>query len=145
MQMLVNEDFFNDLEVKDEDIVIDDGDIVDMNNADSLFNDYIKRRFSHTICFQMYDNNCPTNAQIMDMVQYLKKRMFYLFQAFEVEHSEIFVSDDMSYEYMKDREIEITDCKDFKHLRKANYYRNRFIVIYVNYPQFSTKQLIRFM
>lgn len=91
--MIINEDYFKDIEINDDDIKAEDN----LGNFETLDNIYsnAKMLYNHTINIQL-DSGCRYNKKIMNDIlpQSLTKLSKYLdclFDAYAINHSPLYV------------------------------------------------------
>ena len=159
--MIINEDYFNDIEINDDDIKAEDN----LGNFETLDNIYsnAKTLYNHTINIQL-DSGCRYNKQIMNDIlpQNLSKLGKYLdclFDAYAINHSPLYaVYKKMSEgnEY-KSSDFTFTQCNGY--IQIANHkphtetnpeheciYNRALLYIFVEIPEFhDIKQLLKFI
>ena len=149
--MILNEDYFKDLEIEDEDIIEDD---VEEPEHELTLEEAkkIPEQYKYHISFQLYDKD-STDKDITFIQTSLLPRLFKtldaIFEMYGIEHSEYVLS-------TWDAEICSTVVKfgDYQLFCFENEKNNidEYIIdhylnihVYVNYPKFTYKRAFRFL
>ena len=148
--MILFEDYFKDIEISDDDIDVDK---TDESLSGNEFIEYCQKRYSHTICIKMSNNIKMNITALADIIDNLKKYLEYLFDIFNIEHSDIFGADDTAEIqlnsgklniFMLNNNIKFISAIDDIDSETYRYYY-LFLVVYVNFPEFNTKTAVRFV
>ena len=89
--MILNEDYFDDLEIKDEDIIEDDindvGEPVHKLTVEELHK--LPEQYNHLIRFQIEDDVMDTDTTFIQtsLIPRLFKRLDTIFEYYGIEHS----------------------------------------------------------
>ena len=148
--MILFEDYFKDIEISDDDIDVDK---TDESLSGNEFIEYCQKRYSHTICIKMSNKTDMNITALADIIDNLKKYLEYLFNIFNIEHSDIFGADDTAEIqsnsgklniFMLNNNIKFISAIDDIDSETYRYYY-LFLVVYVNFPEFNTKTAVRFV
>ena len=95
--MILNEDYFDDLKLTDEDIESSDGIAISHNNEyatpEKWFAD-MKSRYTH--CININFVNSENEKETVEYIQFILKRVKYLFDAYGIEYSDPTLQDGVS-------------------------------------------------
>ena len=141
--MLINEDYFRDLEISDEDIMKDDD--IDVEEPVSMTSDnleeYINKlqtEYEQCLVFGTYS---MTAEQVCNNFSKSLKRIDYILNVFDVEHSEFIFSDIEGHPKVDD--IHICNIRDYDIITADKldiYYKKEYrITTFVNFPKFTYK------
>lgn len=148
--MILFEDYFKDIEISDDDIDVDK---TDESLSGNEFIEYCQKRYSHTICIKMSNKTKMNITALADIIDNLKKHLEYLFDIFNIEHSDIFGADDTAEIqlnsgklniFMLNNNIKFISAIDDIDSETYRYYY-LFLVVYVNFPKFNAKTAVRFV
>ena len=93
--MLINESYFDDLEIKDEDIVVDDDNDVEEPKQELTLEEFHKlpEQYSHQIVIKIgYENDNDTTFIKTTLIPKLFKILDDIFDMYGIEHSEYVLS-----------------------------------------------------
>ena len=139
--MFINENFFKDIELTDDDIVANDNNDTD-KSLPNLY-DYYNQHYSETIYISVYEKDSSS----VFAVKKLSKNIEYILDAFNIEHSEINVfeyndymnKDNMQKDVIKGQTVyRIND-----HIGLQNTSKLFFIATYVNYNHMTIKTTLK--
>ena len=149
--MILNEDYFKDLEIENDDIIEDD--ILDVEKPDLTLDEFHKlpEQYDYLIkiMVEKRDNTDTTLSFQTSLLPRITKRLDAIFESYGIEHSEYILTP--SY-YTGDSNT-ILDFGNYQFFceeeNKNDYlndiYRDFYICAYVNYPKFSYKRAFRFV
>ena len=149
--MILNEDYFDDLEIKDEDIMADDTPLdVEEPKHELTVEEYHKlpEQYSHLIRFEIQVDDDTTFIQT-SILPSLFKRLDTIFEYYSI----------VDYKYVLASSCYVEDCNAVVKFgnyqlfceegQEDNYingkYKFFFIHVFVNYPQFTYKRTFRFL
>lgn len=95
--MIINEDFFKDIEIEDSDIQSTDNINEQQPETVGEYMEYFDTNFTDTIVFQFSNWNNSHALKISDVpykTEYMEKRLFQVFDVFNISHSEIILATD---------------------------------------------------
>ena len=95
--MIINEDFFKDIEIEDSDIQSTDNIHEQQPETVEEYMEYFDTNFTDTIVFQFSNWNNGHALEISDVpykAEYMEKRLFQVFDVFNISHSEIMLATD---------------------------------------------------
>ena len=147
--MILNEDYFDDLDIKDEDIIDDDINDVDEPVHELTVEELYKLSEQYNcICIEIRQYNSDASIKT-SLLPRIIKRLNVIFDLYGIEHSEYVLS---SSSYVKDCNTVVKFgnyqlfCAESK---KDNFINNTYsyfyINAYVNYPEFTYKRTFRFL
>ena len=114
--MILNEDYFDDIEITDDDIESSDSIAISNNNEyatpEEWFAD-MKTRYTHCININ-FVNYYEKEKQTIDYIQFILKRVKYLFDAYGIEYSEPTLQDGVSYFSDSYKDCNFLDFYGFK-------------------------------
>ena len=148
---MINDDYYNILELTDEDIISDDSTGNTDNTAGIAFHDtksmfeYMRKNYTHCMSFSIkvsgsidyfWDNYVPS----------LFRKLYMLFNVYEMEYAEPFFMDsgcyynaNMKYDYSKMRMSDYHACRILCYDGDKIIYKFPIrIFVYCNLPQFNT-------
>ena len=150
--MILNEDYFDDLEIKDEDIMADDTPLdVEEPKHELTVKEYYKllEQYNHLIRFRIEDDDMDTTFIQTSLIPRIFKRLDTIFESYGIE----------DYKYVLVSSCYVEDCNtvvkfgDYqlfcKERDKDKYINDRYdwvyINVFVNYPEFTYKRVLRFL
>ena len=148
MIMILNEDYFDDLDIKEEDLVVDD-DVNEFTSAKD-FIDYCKSQYSCEITMAI-----PYKQQIPDvtLVKHINRLWDYVLDYYNVEHTDVFAADWLVLDDTKTYDIK--DCgfiyisqSESKYKIHMPYKPNQLYVYLfscINIPSMSEKKAWKFV
>lgn len=148
--MFINEDYFNDVEINDEDVTADDNNIND-NDAKAL-NNHLTSKYKQCIIIKLntlsdYDFEEIDNRYISPII----KRLQYLFNVYDIEFEYILRDETNPDDFMYNRAYiyDLGNHKVFSFYNKEEYYERDCdelnIVLYLNLPDFNYKDSYNFI
>lgn len=153
--MFINEDYFNDVEIKDEDVTADDNNINDKkyNDAKALDN-YLTSKYKQCIIIKLdtlsscYDFEEIDNQYISPII----KRLQYLLNVYDIEYEYILRDETEPDDFKYNNNAYIYDLgkhKVFSFYDMEEYYESVCvelnIVLYLNIPDFNYKDSYNFI
>ena len=145
--MIINEDFFKDTEIEDSDIQSNDN--IDEQQPETVeeYMEYFDTNFTDTIIFQLSNWNNGHALEISDVpykAEYMEKRLFQVFDVFNISHSEIILATDYRRTIIP---AYITDIGKYKLI--LNRYNTQFnfiyAVVYIKYETMSPNTVLHFI
>ena len=153
--MILNEDYFKDLEIEDEDIAVDDTLDVDEPNHDLTLEEVkeLPKQYNQVIKFQIYVDKSRDNSTTFTqtiLLPKLFKRLDTIFELYDIVHSEYVLSSwnvDVCNTIAKYGDYQLLcDKTEQDEFTNNSYYYSFFINVYVNYPEFNNyKRAFRFL
>ena len=151
--MILNEDYFKDLEIKDEDIVVDDTLDVEEPEHELTLEEAKKlsEQYNNLIRFQIdvADDRDTTFIQTT-LIPRIFKRLDAIFELYGIEHSQYVLSSYLKVNFC-DTVIKFGNYQLFCEECDRDYYRDRetggiiYINAFVDYPTFNNKKVINFV
>ena len=156
--MMLNEEYFNELEITNNDISdISDNTGIAYSMLDE-FIEYIKSSYTSTLTFTKNSKDI-TLSGLYEFVTELKKKLSYLFKIYNIEYSEFVVFANMynknvdnTYNNTADNEQKLYQHNDFVIITPNDFSEddelmcsNISIRVFVNYPVFKPKQFVLFL
>ena len=152
--MLINENYFDDLEIEDEDIIEDDNDVEEPQQELTL-EDAIKlpEQYNQEIKIRIdVDDSTDRNTTFIQtsLLPRLFKRLDAIFELYGIEHSEYILLSNYDAKYC-DTIIKFGNYQLFCKYKweKDEFindtYNHVYIQVYVNYPKFNYKRAFRFL
>ena len=149
--MILNEDYFKDLEIEDEDIVSDD-DTLDVEKPKMTIEDFCKlpEQYDYLIKIMIRKkNDKETTSFLTSLLPKLFKRLDVIFDSYGIEHSQYVLRST----YYTGKNNTILDfgnyqlfCDDcIEDIYINDTYQDFLICVYANYPKFSYKRAFRFV
>lgn len=146
--MLINEDYFKDIEISDNDIYDSENTVTDNEyDPESLFN-YLTSRYSHcmTICVRTVgEQDIYKVEKLWENLSQLFKRLNYLLNLYGIEYSEPIFLDKKRLRmcYKNYNKFKIFDFKGFKVITIQSHLtigtlNTIYPTIYFNLPEFNT-------
>ena len=150
--MILNEDYFNDLEIEDEDIIEDDINDVGGPEHDLTLEEAQKLpdQYNQVIEIRIDAGDSTDTTSIKTSVlPKLFKRLDIIFEMYDIEHSEYILTPRCNVGYC-DTIVEFGNYQLFCDEEDKNDYVNDtydrfYIQVYVNYPNFNYKRAFRFL
>ena len=150
--MILNEDYFKDLEIEDEDIVSDD-DTLDVEKPKMTIEDFRKlpEQYDYLIKITIRKrNDKETTSFLTSLLPKLFKRLDVIFDSYGIEHSQ-YVLRSTYYTGRKNNtildfgnyQLFCDDCIEDIYINDT--YKDFYICVYANYPKFSYKRAFRFV
>ena len=90
--MILNEDYFDTLDIKEEDIQADDN--IEENTDFKTSADFLRycmNNYTHLIVVNVCE---AVGRPTADTIDFYKRKFYYILENYEMEHSEMFVTDD---------------------------------------------------
>lgn len=148
--MILNEDYFDDLEIKDEHIIDDINDVDEPMHKLTLEEvKKIPEQYNHCIAIVIKKINRDTTFFQTSLIPRIFKRLDTIFELYDIEHSEYVLT---SWGRMKDCDtiVEFGDyqlfCEEYEEDKFINdTYKELYIYAYVNYPKFTYKRAFHFL
>lgn len=156
--MLINEDYFNELEIDNNDInAVDNDESVITYSTPDEFTRHMKSLYTSSLVM-LKDKQNITLQQLYELVTELKKRMSYIFNIYNIEYSAEFavttktLKKDIDYTHGLPGEPKLYNYKgiviitgnDFSETDDLVCY-NTNIQVYINYPVFKPRQVVSFI
>ena len=150
--MILNEDYFKDLEIEDEDVIEDDINDVDEPKQELTLEEAQKLpdQYEQVIEFEINgdnDSDIDTTFIQTSLLPRITKRLDAIFEYYGIEHSQYVL---VSCYDLKDCEtvVKVGDyqlfCKEYEKYENETY-EWFFIQVFVNYPNFNYKRAFRFI
>ena len=156
--MILNEDYFKDLEITDDDVIEDDINDVEEPKHELTLDEFHKlpEQYEHCIEFQINHNwkttDLSTTSIQTSLLPKLFKRLDAIFEFYGIEHFEytlsLYTGFNMKY---CDTIIKYGNYQLFCEDHSKNYffikddYMYLYISVFVNYPKFNYKRAFRFV
>ena len=142
--MKLNEEYFRDLEISDDDIVEDEpvGNEWGFDTVDD-FHEYCVTKYPWYIgaSYEHY-----TGFPDVALIEKIKKNWFYLFDCYGIEHSDIFLRN--TFYYSQATEYRMYDY-GYKFFTNEDYDPHEcsysYVICYVDFPKMTTKTLLNFL
>ena len=153
--MILNEDYFDDLEINDEDIVTDDVEEPEQKHEHELTLEKVKKipeQYSHCIRIDIvYKIDEDTTFIQTSLLPRIFKRLDIILESHCIEHSEYILT--MIYDVkMCETVIKFGDYQLFclesnkdEFINDTYKYKHFQIQVYLNYPKFNYKRAFRFL
>ena len=147
--MILNEDYFKNLDIEDEDIIEDVEE--PYNNLTLKDIHKLHEQYNHCISIRIVkENNSDTTFFQTTLIPKLFKRLDDIFDVYGIEHSEYVLSSRRRVEVFCDTIVEFGNyqlfCEEDKKDEFINNAYDHFEVdVYVNYPKFTYKSAFRFL
>ena len=145
--MIINEDFFKDIEIEDSDIQSTDNINEQQLKTVEEYMEYFDTNFTDTIVFQFSNWNNGHALEISNVpykAEYMEKRLFQVFDVFNISHSEIMLATDYRRTIIP---AYITDVGKYKLI--LNTYNTQFnfiyAVVYIKYETMSPRTVLHFI
>lgn len=147
--MIVNEDYFNKLKITDDDIVVDSNEHnkYDLDTANE-FLQYCKDSFDHTLIIDIIEMKTITLDEVYYYAQLFRKKLYVLFDCFNIQHSELFISDNQANMSSNLNMFKCHDCKFIspEDVKDMSHKDGLFhLVIYLRFPEMTPRTAIRFI
>lgn len=153
--MILNEDYFKDLEITDDDVIEDDNDVEGPYNNLTLKDVHkLHEQYNHCISIRIVkENNSDTTFFQTILIPKLFKRLDDIFDMYGIEHSEYVLSStghkekvcDTCDTVVKFGNYQLFCLESDKDEFINNIYDYFLINVYVNYPVFNYKRAFRFL
>ena len=153
--MILNEDYFNDLEITDDDVIEDDindvGEPVHELTVEELHK--LPEQYNHLIRFQIEDDvmvmDKDTTFIQTSLIPRLFKRLDTIFEYYGIEDYKYVLVSSRCVEYC-DTVVKFGDyqlfCEEYLKDKYTNNIHSYFYInVYVNYPEFTYKRTFRFL
>ena len=154
--MIINEDYFDELEIKDEDIVVDDTlDVEEPEQEHELTLDEFHKlpeQYNQEIIIRIDivdSTDSDTTFFQTSLIPRITKKLDTIFEMYDIEHSQyVLVSNYDAEDY--DTVVKFGNYQLFcKKYNKDSYindtYIQFYIQVFVNYPKFNYKRAFRFL
>ena len=144
--MIINEDYFDDIEI--EDIDIDDNDEISLTTTKEIY-DFYQKTYTQTIIID-FDNNVVSFKNLPKYLSSLHNSMSYLFNIYGIEHSEMCVIDNDLLEDIDINDMAMLNCKDYMLVIPKDtqtpvpFKKYRYLAYYVKFPNMHYKNAINF-
>ena len=107
--MILNEDFFDELDIKEDDII--DSDESEYQSGDEFIN-ICHSQYHHTLIIEVHGNGMMELQNASNILRKLKTKMYNLFDVYDIDHSEMFISDGKTID--ENLPLNIFECPDCK-------------------------------
>ena len=134
---------FDDITEDDVEICINSS--VMSETPQELFDGY-KGKYSESIFIDINTTTALFNNElVIDRVRKLVRQIVFLFDLYNIEHSDFILSDVEGHEDAND--VEVIDCGEYKHITKkikkdVEFPEGIMLFTYVNYPKMLYRRLI---
>ena len=150
--MIINESYFDELEIENEDIVSDD-EILDVEEPKMTIEDFRKLPEQYDYLIKILigrRNDKETTSFLTSLLPKLFKRLDSIFEMYGIEHSQYVLR---SRYYTGDNHTTKLDfgnyqlfCDDcITDIYINDTYKDFYICVYANYPEFTYKRAFRFV
>ena len=104
--MILNEDFFNDIEIKDEDLTVEKPNQTLKEYNEKTSRELIEHKISESEMVLFISIECPENFNICHRIERIMKRVKYMFDIYNINISEPFLTyRKLSFKILKDKEF----------------------------------------
>ena len=153
--MILNEDYFDDLEIEDEDIMADDTPLdVEEPEHEELTLEKVKKipeQYGHYIRIDIDKINGDTTFIQTSLLPRIFKRLDIILESHCIEHSEYILT--MIYDMKKcetvikfgDYQLFCLESNKDEFINDTYKYKHFQIQVYLNYPKFNYKRAFRFL
>lgn len=148
--MFINEDYFKDIKDSDiEDSVIQISDDITIQQPETVeeYMEYFEKNFTDTIIFQLSNWKNGHALKLFDsqqIAEYIEKRMFQVFDMFNIKHSDIILATDYRRSTIPTYITNLGKYKLFRNL-DSNNFNFIYAVVYVRFDTMTPNMVLHFI
>ena len=137
--MILNEDYFNNLDLDDEDVPVDDSQSIELSDTESL-NRHLTSKYKNSITIQfdemLWNNDIPRTL----------KRIQYVLNAYNIEYEYVFRDNSyMPLNVYKAGEFSVLSAFNENMFYSCNADKMIYLIIYLNFPDFTYRESYNFV
>lgn len=149
--MILNEDYFNDLNLNDEDVPVDDGQSIELSDTESL-NRHLTSKYKNSITIQ-FDASFNSKKRMQEMlldndIPRTLKRIQYVLNAYNIEYEYVFRDNsdsNMPLNVYKAGEFSVLSAFNENMFYSCNADKRIYLIIYLNFPDFTYRESYNFV
>lgn len=147
--MILNEDYFNDLNLDDKDIPVDDGQSIELSDMESL-NRHLTSKYKNSITIQ-FDASFNSKKRMQEMlwdndIPRTLKRIQYVLNAYNIEYEYVFRDNSyMPLNVYKAGKFSVLSAFNENMFYSCNADKRIYLIIYLNFPDFTYRESYNFV